>query len=550
MKKNTLSYKIALSIVNAVKYLTNIVRQETFLIISCVILLIISLFINLGMQPLFLEEPRRAIVALEMLFRNNLIVPTELGEFYYNKPPLWNWMIILSFKIFGNYSEFAVRFFSVLSLLAMGLLLFLAGKKFVNAKFGIYSSLLFLVSIDLYFYYSHLGEIDIFYSLITFSSFLALFIFYKNKKFLLLFISFYFLCALGFLTKGLPTIAFAGISLLVFFIYYRDFRRLLSWQHLTGILIFCVITAGYLYLYSRHNNVREYLNELILQASGRTTGATKDRGFFEHFSLFPFETLKNLLPGAILIVYLFHKNFRDTIRENKFIETCMLLFLANILLYWISPGTRQRYVYMLFPLIVSVFTYFGLKFRYNKKYNTKYRDIFIDYVMGIFIALLILLSFSLPIIPALNPFKGILLLSLVSMLILGRLLYDFLRNEHLRIIIFIFAVIILRFIYNFTVIPYRTHDSRAQALKDTAVHIYELTGTNPLYIYKKSKCPMNCVYYLEREREQMLVRKNHLSENEYYITDVRYNIDKPHTVIYIVENDDDRALCLIKTSDF
>ncbi len=545
MKKNTLSYKTGLSLIHGFKYLSNIVGQESFLVITCFILLIISFFINLGTQPLYLEEPRRAIIALEMLFKNNLIVPTELGEFYYNKPPLWNWMIILSFKIFGNYSEFAVRFFSVLSLLFMGLMLFLAGKKFVSARFGIYSSLLLLISFDLYFYYSNLGEIDLFYSLITFSSFLVLFIFYENKRFLLLFLSFYFLCALGFLTKGLPTIAFAGISLFAFFIYYREFRRLFSWQHLAGIIIFTGITGGYFFLYSRHNDVKLYLSELFLQASGRTTGAATDRGYIEHFLLFPLETLKSILPGTILIVYMFRKKFRATVRENKFIETCMLLFSANILLYWLSPGTRQRYIYMLLPLIISVITYFWLKYRKKNKFV----DLFVDYSMGLSIAFLIIFTFSLPILPVFNNLEHMLLLSVILLLILGRLLYGFLRNEKLRLISFILGVIILRFIYNFTVIPIRANSSDAQTYKDNALHINELTAGHPLFIYKNTICPKNYVYYLERERQQVLERKNVLSENEYYITDTIYKVDKSHKIIYNFENGRGSLLNLVKIND-
>ena len=528
MKKSTQNFNKSPLIFIIIKYLANIAKQELFLIILCFILLIVSFFINLGAQPLLLEEPRRAIIALEMIFNKNLVVPTELGEFYYNKPPLWNWMIIFSFKLFGNYSEFAVRFFTVVSLLIMGLLVFLAGKKFVNLKFGVYSSLLLLISIDLYFYYSNLGEIDIFYSLITFSSFLVLFVFYENKKFLFLFLSFYFLGALGFLTKGLPTIAFTGISIIAFFIYNKEFKRLFCWQHFLGILIFIGVIAGYFYLYSRHNNVKLYLSELISQASGRTTGATKDRAFIEHFLIFPFETLKNLLPCAIFIVYIFRKKFIRTIKENRLIETFMLLFLVNILLYWFSPGTRQRYIYMLFPLIISVITYFYVKFRYNDKI----KDLIVDYCMGITIAFLILISFSLPIIPLLNQFRGMILLSIISLLILGRLLYIFLRNKHLRLISFILAMIILRFIYNFTVLPYRTHDSRAQVLKDTALQIHKLTNGFPLYIYKKSNCPNNYVYYLERERQKILVRKSKLTENEYYIVNAGYKILKPHKIIY------------------
>ena len=62
--------------------MTHLKKGEILLISSLFILLIISFFHHLGIQPLYVEEPRRALIALEMLFNRNLLIPTEFGEYY------------------------------------------------------------------------------------------------------------------------------------------------------------------------------------------------------------------------------------------------------------------------------------------------------------------------------------------------------------------------------------------------------------------------------------------------------------------------------------
>src|SRR5215475_12594380 len=50
---------------------------------------------GISANPLTWEEPRRSLVALEMMYRGDYIVPQVLGEPYRNKPPLLNWLIVL-----------------------------------------------------------------------------------------------------------------------------------------------------------------------------------------------------------------------------------------------------------------------------------------------------------------------------------------------------------------------------------------------------------------------------------------------------------------------
>ena len=59
-------------------------------------------FWMLGAMPLAADEGVRSTVALEMILSDNYVVPTLFGEFYYRKPPLYNWLIIAFFKCFGS----------------------------------------------------------------------------------------------------------------------------------------------------------------------------------------------------------------------------------------------------------------------------------------------------------------------------------------------------------------------------------------------------------------------------------------------------------------
>jgi len=55
------------------------------------------------------EEGRRALVALQMLETRNFLIPNILGEPYFNKPPLFYWLLALVFSITNNCSEFVAR---------------------------------------------------------------------------------------------------------------------------------------------------------------------------------------------------------------------------------------------------------------------------------------------------------------------------------------------------------------------------------------------------------------------------------------------------------
>jgi 4-amino-4-deoxy-L-arabinose transferase-like glycosyltransferase len=148
------------------------------------LLIILSLapfFINLGLLPLFADEPTRANVALEMILSDNFSVPTIGAEYYYNKPPLYNWILAGFYLLTGTYSEFITRLPAIIPMFLFAISIFYAVAYFLKDKrIASLSAILFLVNGRMLIYDSMLGHIDIFYSWLTFCSFMLIFYFLQQ----------------------------------------------------------------------------------------------------------------------------------------------------------------------------------------------------------------------------------------------------------------------------------------------------------------------------------------------------------------------------------
>ncbi|HYG37783.1 MAG TPA: glycosyltransferase family 39 protein [Cytophagales bacterium] len=461
-----------------------------------------------------------------MIFNKNYIVPTEFGEYYYKKPPLYNWFIVFAYKLFGNYSEFATRFFSVFSFVGMGLTLFWIGKKYVNKEFGIFACLLFLVSIDIYYYFSVLAEIDIFYSLITLLSFFSLFHFYQNKQFGLLFSITYFLGALGTLTKGFPSMVFLAISLPVFFIYNRDFKKLFSPYHFLGIFIYLAIVGGYFFVYAQYNELTGYFKDLWSQSSERTLLEKSLMSLLNHLVAFPLETLKNILPASLFLIFTIKKNWFKDIKRNKLIEFCFYIFLSNSLIYWSSPGSRARYVYMLYPLLILILLYFYLMNDSEKRKKA------FDVICKVVIACCILLCLALSFIPHFKGLANIPLISIISTLIVSVIFFLSVKNRSFNLLYIILTLVVMRFVFDFTVLPSRAKmEEQAQIEKEDALRIAGIIGNSSVYMYG-APLSHTSVFYLEREIEKVVGLRGRKNLTDYFIVLDSQLLNEKYKVYY------------------
>jgi 4-amino-4-deoxy-L-arabinose transferase and related glycosyltransferases of PMT family len=108
-------------------YIQNDVRLW-MLILVCFIVL----FPNLGgIALLDPDEPVYAETAKEMIQSQDYLSPRIYGEYWFDKPPMYYWLVALSFQAFGA-SEFAARLPATLSALLCVILVSCYAVKKMN----------------------------------------------------------------------------------------------------------------------------------------------------------------------------------------------------------------------------------------------------------------------------------------------------------------------------------------------------------------------------------------------------------------------------------
>jgi 4-amino-4-deoxy-L-arabinose transferase-like glycosyltransferase len=460
------------------------------------------------------EEPRRATIALEMLIRHNWLVPTINGGYYNLKPPVFNWILACVYQLAGYPSEFITRLTTIVSLLLFGLIIYQAGKKYVSFSFGALSAFLFVTAAGNLFFNSLLAEIDVFYSMITYTGLICMFHLQQRKKYLLLFLVVYFLGAIGTLTKGMPSIVFTGLSILVFFIVNREFKRLFSWAHLAGILLYFVIVGGYFFAYNQRGDSLQYLLSLTVESGQRLSGDTFG-DYFKHLVLYPLDTLMNLLPVPILLIFTIRRSFLRVIRENPLMKFALLMLIVHFPVYWLPPGGRQRYIIMLYPFIVQILTYFYLHFLTEEKGKSRIFNMIITTSMAVATAACLVPLF----VSQMSFIPNLLLICLLSFLVMAFILIFQLKKPHYSIISLVLAMIMIRTFFDLTVLPVRAKDGGAPENKQAALEIARLTKGHPVNIYRSTFFPMQSIFYLERERNEIVPVKQQATPGEFYITE-------------------------------
>lgn len=201
-------------------------------------------FSYLGSLPLLdPDEPVYAETAREMLQYHDFISPRIYGDFWYDKPPMYYWLVAGAFKIFGV-SEFAARFPSALLATAGAVLVYLSGRKLFGERAGILAGLILATSLE-YFYLSKAAVTDI---TLTFFLTAALLAFLQGKYYF-----FYGCAALAVVTKGPIGIIFCSVIPGLYIMLTGNWVLLKRMKVLTGMVLFGVIALPwYILMYQYH----------------------------------------------------------------------------------------------------------------------------------------------------------------------------------------------------------------------------------------------------------------------------------------------------------
>src|SRR3984893_3462965 len=120
-------------------------RMQSFLL---VVLVWAAVYLPaLGSLEIKGEEGRRILPAITMLERGNYIVPQIGSGPYFSKPPLVNWLIAASFKIFGVYNEWTARLPSALCVLAVAVVFVTVARRSLGKRGSTIAALIWLTSV-------------------------------------------------------------------------------------------------------------------------------------------------------------------------------------------------------------------------------------------------------------------------------------------------------------------------------------------------------------------------------------------------------------------
>jgi 4-amino-4-deoxy-L-arabinose transferase-like glycosyltransferase len=238
-----------------------------------ILLSIPILFLKLGSFSLRLwDESIYATNSIEMMERGEWIVPYFNGEMdYWNtKPPMINWLQILSMKIFGI-NELAIRLPSALAALATILLVYWFIKKHFNSMTGFVASMVLLTSVGFVtFHGARTGDTDVLLTFFMTAS--TLFILdmilnerISNKKLIVIFTCIF----LGFLTKSIVIFLFLPAILFYFLIYEKSFFRQLVINKNLWMLLLSALLLIISFILLRNNLQPGYINLIFSNEIGR-----------------------------------------------------------------------------------------------------------------------------------------------------------------------------------------------------------------------------------------------------------------------------------------
>lgn len=462
-----------------------------------------ALLINLGIMVFIDDEAIRALVTQEMLWSGNFIAPTMHGDAYLNKPPLFNWILALSFTICGGASEWAARLPTVISVLGFAATTYHFSRKHFSRYLAGVHALTVITCGRMLFWDSMLGLIDVTFSWVIYAQIMLLYEYGRRGQWWRAFAWSYALTAVGFMLKGLPAIVFQGITVFALLSWASSWKQFFRPAHLlSGVA--CVALLGiYYFFYGAYVDLAWVVDRLFLESGKRTAAAHTLWENVSHFMAFPFEMGYHFLPWTFLLVYLLQPGSWKALKTNDFAAFCLVAFLANFPIYWLSPNVYPRYLLMLFPLLFGSGLFLHtLHQRQRTKSYLAFRYIFL-----ITMAISTLGIFLLPLVPPLE----IIRYAWVKSLFLGAaagavtwMAWSKQRGLLLKVALFL---LILRIGVNLFQLPVKaaTND-RGIAVKSTAVSAMQRLANDSVAVFGYSLIEPATSYYLSTERGRIIPR--------------------------------------------
>jgi 4-amino-4-deoxy-L-arabinose transferase-like glycosyltransferase len=285
------------------------------------------------------EEGRRILPAIRMLETGNYIVPQVGSSPYYRKPPLVNWLVAASFKIFGIRNEWTARLPSALSVLAVAIAFVTVARAPLGPKSSLLAALIWMTNIGM-LEKGRLIEIEALYiSLCGLAIILWLSFFLQKKSPWLIWIPASVFLGLGLLAKG-PTdlVFFYGIVIAVI-AYTKRWRVFFHPAHLVALAIMLGIAAAWAIPFVNSTSTQVAINKWSAQYTGRLQGI--DFKFFGWIQNIP-ASLVYFLPWVLLFPFARFSRLPDE-HQRRFARAMGWGIAVPFVAINLVPGAIARY---------------------------------------------------------------------------------------------------------------------------------------------------------------------------------------------------------------
>lgn len=462
-----------------------------------------AFFYNLDANGFIGDEGIRNLVALEMKLSGDFIKPTLNGEEYFNKPPLYNWLIYGISELSGFYGETPSRTLNLIFLSAFALCVYFISKKYTSPSVSVLMPFMLLSSGRILFWDSMYGLIDICFSWLIYMNFMALYTFGKNQRWNLLFGSSYALCAMAFMLKGLPALVFQAISIFTALVFFKALKnKLFSIQHFIWATLSFIPVFFYYYTYAQKVSLSTVFDVLLDQSMSRTGSHHGLLKTIQHFFTFPFEQIYHFLPWSLFLLLIFNKKWWGTIKSNSFILFNFCLLAANIPVYWLSVEVYPRYLLMFIPLfnligIYSLVQMYPLNDAVHKR---------IKYTVLVILAFFAVLFLSLPLFPQLNIINNLNYWAVLSFVLMLLMIISMTVDNNRHLLWLMGALMLIRIVFNGVIIPIRNTQDKSNYCREDSNRVTTMKKNIPWYVYGQTEMHMVSKFYVTRDLNAIIHR--------------------------------------------
>lgn len=195
---------------------------------------IILLFGMLGARELWTQEWRWADISWNMLQNKDYLHPYLANKPYYDKPLLSYWLMLLTAKLFGGLTTWALRLPAALSGLLTLYCTYVIGTKIADRKTGLVAAWLLLTTY-FFVFWARAATAD----MLNVAGIMLAVYWYMQRRDQNSFISysgFFLILAVTALCKGLIGVVIALLAILPDLVLQKRWRQHLRWQLIVALL--------------------------------------------------------------------------------------------------------------------------------------------------------------------------------------------------------------------------------------------------------------------------------------------------------------------------